>query len=74
MIFISWDNGVVAGIMCLSRMYVRMFTFYHRSSDLIIQFWYTRKYDNTLNKFKFEHSRAKVKVTVAFLDKTLSSL
>ena len=32
------------------------------------------KYDNILDKFDFEHSRAKVKVTVAISRKTLSLL
>ena len=32
------------------------------------------KYDNTLNNFEFEGSRAKVKVTVAIFRKTLSLL
>ena len=32
------------------------------------------KYDNILDKFEFEGSRAKVKVTVAVYRKTLSSL
>ena len=32
------------------------------------------KHDNILDKFEFERSMAKVKVTVAFFRKTLSSL
>ena len=32
------------------------------------------KYDSILDKFKFEHSRAKVRDTVAIFRKTLSSL
>ena len=58
------------------RSFVRMFT---RSSDFIyypilILFHTNVIYDNILDKFEFERSRAKVKVTVAILRKTLSSL
>ena len=51
------------------RSFVRMFTFCHRSSDLIyypisIQLHTNIGYDNTSNKFAFQHDRVKVKVAV----------
>ena len=57
--------------------YVRMFTFCHRSSDLIyypisIQLHTSIGYDNTSNKFAFQRDRVKVAVTI--FRKTLSSL
>ena len=42
-------------------------TFIHR--PILILYYTNVKYDDILDKFKFERSRAKVKVTVAILDK-----
>ena len=60
------------------RMFVRMFTFCHCSSDLIyypisILLHTSIGYDNTSNKFAFQRDRIKVKVAVAIFRKTLSS-
>ena len=72
---------------CPVRMYVRsyvrtfvhMFTFYHRSSDLnyhpvSILLHTNIGFDNTLEKFAFQHDRVKIKVAVTFFRKTMSSL
>ena len=60
------------------RSFVRMFSFCHRSSDLIyypilIYLHTSIEYDNTSNKYAFQRDRVKVKVAVNFFRKTLSS-
>ena len=66
----------VSKYVCL---FVRMFTFCHRSSDHIyypisILLHTNIGYDNTSNKFAFQRDRVKVKVAVTIFRKTLSSL
>ena len=56
--------------------FVRMFTFFHRSSDLIyypisILLHTSIGYDNTSNKFAFQRDRVKVKVAVTIFRKNL---
>ena len=76
---ISWTYSSLSALQPKSRtQWLVLENKFHHSSPYIyvpifLIFHATVNYDNILDKFEYEHSMAKVKVTVATFRKTLSS-